>query len=215
MKKFLATTLAIGILTWASSAMATPISDITVPTLGVTFNSISRDFIISGFSSSVAVGYEDSTQEAYFGSFVLGTTGLNSVISNQGKTITYTVDSSTGMTGKVDLVDVDDSYSELIIGSLVSLEMTVINPVLGLFEGLGFFSVMGGSLASDFGDSGGIASVGLSFNMPLDFYSSFAGIANTRLYPETQAPEPSTILLMGSGLLGLVGYNRKRFSKKS
>lgn len=29
------------------------------------------------------------------------------------------------------------------------------------------------------------------------------------------APEPSTILLMGSGLLGLVGYGRKRFSKKS
>jgi hypothetical protein len=28
-------------------------------------------------------------------------------------------------------------------------------------------------------------------------------------------PEPSTILLMGAGLLGLVGYNRKRFSKKS
>jgi len=28
-------------------------------------------------------------------------------------------------------------------------------------------------------------------------------------------PEPATILLMGAGLLGLVAYNRKRFSKKS
>ncbi len=27
-------------------------------------------------------------------------------------------------------------------------------------------------------------------------------------------PEPSTALLLGAGLLGLVGYNRKRFSKK-
>ena len=26
-------------------------------------------------------------------------------------------------------------------------------------------------------------------------------------------PEPSTLLLMGAGILGLVGYNRKRFSK--
>jgi len=31
----------------------------------------------------------------------------------------------------------------------------------------------------------------------------------------TPVPEPSTILLMSAGLLGLVGYNRKRFSKKS
>ena len=31
----------------------------------------------------------------------------------------------------------------------------------------------------------------------------------------TAVPVPPTILLMGSGLLGLVGYNRNRFNKKS
>ena len=33
--------------------------------------------------------------------------------------------------------------------------------------------------------------------------------------PTNPVPEPSTILLMGVGLLGLVGYNRKRLTKKS
>ncbi len=33
--------------------------------------------------------------------------------------------------------------------------------------------------------------------------------------PPGPVPEPSIILLMGAGLLGLVGYNRKRLSKKS
>ena len=44
--------------------------------------------------------------------------------------------------------------------------------------------------------------------------ASMAGIDNVNVNI-APVPVPPTILLMGSGLLGLVGYNRKRFSKKS
>jgi len=40
-------------------------------------------------------------------------------------------------------------------------------------------------------------------------------ILNVAQASHNPVPEPSTILLMGAGLLGMVGYNRKRFSKMS
>ena len=40
-------------------------------------------------------------------------------------------------------------------------------------------------------------------------------VRNGSVLPTNPVPEPSTILLMGTGLLGLIGYTRKRFSKKS
>jgi len=51
-----------------------------------------------------------------------------------------------------------------------------------------------------------------------DFFSSEAGIESLRprleiVYAPASVPEPSTMLLLGSGLIGLVGYGRRRMKK--
>jgi len=48
-----------------------------------------------------------------------------------------------------------------------------------------------------------------------DFYLAESVLSAEGCCDSAPVPEPATILLMGVGLLGLVGYSRKRFSKKS
>ncbi len=54
------------------------------------------------------------------------------------------------------------------------------------------------------------------FNIKTTYHYALAGMDNVTVGHQGNAPvpEPATMLLMGTGLLGLMGYNRKRFNKK-
>ena len=51
-------------------------------------------------------------------------------------------------------------------------------------------------------------------NYSLGNGASDFGMGYTGLFTVKPVPEPSTMLLLGSGLIGLVGYGRKKFFKK-
>jgi len=45
-------------------------------------------------------------------------------------------------------------------------------------------------------------------------YGNFADLPGALVYLPSTVPEPSTLLLLGSALIGLVGYGRKKFFRK-
>lgn len=47
------------------------------------------------------------------------------------------------------------------------------------------------------------------------FSDNWFAVSEIQAYgPSTAVPEPATMLLLGSGLIGLAGYGRKKFFKK-
>jgi len=135
---------------------------------------------------------------------VLDTYGLDAVISDDYLTATYT-----GNGGTVEIRDASvDDY--LLRGELQSLRLEIIDPDLGYFTGEGHFWVTGGSLKDDFGAVGGLATIGLSWNVPASFETPFAAMANTKLYPKASIPDATTLVLLGSAMIGVGVFGRKK-----
>ena len=150
----------------AQSAKAVPITEIGIPMLGTTYDTSDHTFKISGLSD-VQVFYDGSPPVYYNANFILDTSGLDWMISDEGRTITYSAGNPG--TGAIDLRDADAGFSPLFTGSLTSLEMTIVDPVLGLFQGTGNFWVIDGTLADDFGNNGGLGTAGIAFRAPFNF----------------------------------------------
>ena len=214
-------TLLLTMVSWLEPiAEAAPVIDeIVAPIVGVTYNG--TDFSISGRpASDVQVLYNDGRDpnpELYdFTVFSLSSSGLDGVISSvnaPGDHIDYT---SSGTFGNISLLNGNTGFSPLLVGDLQALSLEIVNPGLGLFEGSGDFLVTGGTLADDFEEVGGLATIGISFVVPNSFNDPFAALANTKLFPNYVAPvpEPSLAAVTSVGLLslGLMVWRRKKDS---
>lgn len=193
----------------AQSAKAIPITEISIPMGSAKYNIADHSFVISTYTE-VVVFYEGFNMEKYEDSmFALDTKGLDWEVSPDNRTIKY---DAHGGAGKINLLDVSDMFNPitLLAGELHGLQMTIVDPIMGVFEGTGNFAVLGGSLASDFGDNGGLATIGITFNVPFDFSDSFTAMANTTLHPKASIPDVTTLVLLGSAMLIGSLFGRKK-----
>ncbi|MDY6973047.1 MAG: PEP-CTERM sorting domain-containing protein [Thermodesulfobacteriota bacterium] len=216
--------------------LATLVAGLLVFGMSVSANSalITFDDAISGATSYAFDGDGDSVDDVIFSTTDPG--GFNT--AGPGPNMTY-IDEP-GLEGtsllptdlRVDfLVGAEDSLSFGFALNLSTEDGTASFSIYDASDNLlasitetGLFTDTGGGTSSDFPEGYiSLAFAGTAAYATFDFVSdpefgryiidNFEGnFGTTEIDP---IPEPSTILLMGAGLLGLVGYGRKRLNKKA
>lgn len=82
---------------------------------------------------------------------------------------------------------------------------------------LGTLFLLAGCNDGGSGGSGTVSGTDVSPQVNMSFGDSSGGSVDTTLFEAPTVvhnPEPTTLLLLGSGLIGLAGYGRKKFFKK-
>ncbi len=164
------------------------------------------------------------------GNFNLVTSGLTSIAFGQGIFLGdngfYSITQTGGITGTfLGLVAGADTWQitqanplSFVFGSFLTgnlqLKSLIQSSSSGVFNEslVANLTNLGGSLASDFTAAGGIASITIQFTSPtnlagIGFGSDAAAIATGNIQP---TPEPGSMILLGSGILGLGGYLRRK-----
>ncbi len=196
MKKVLATTMVLGLLAWAGSAMATIF---TLDTYTVNFNDSDpglvlyvHDIFPEPYSADLIVGNSYD-----FNLFTVGTNEhyVNLFEDTVAKDISVNFAFSAPDDVNETISGESDGHWRLFRDDYGTVEWN--NPATFTFGNGGLFTIALSDV--EFGTPGSATVVAT-----LDFVSDST---------PAPVPEPATMLLFGTGLLGLVGYSRKRAQK--
>lgn len=193
MKKIMAVMVCIVALCWAGSSFATPFQ----------INGTTVDLSAFGGGLYTFTSNSSGVEELAVGeSFDFNFGTFEYPLSLATGQIDFTVDFATPIvSGAADTGDF--SVASFFFVSYRALSFG--DPVIVDYSYNGF---TGGQLELDFYD----ISRGVQFGTSDSIYGKITNIADATTAP---VPEPSTILLFGAGIAGLVGYSRRRSNKKA